>query len=130
MRGDRGLGNLPIVLVALLGAAAIAGWSSASAAMTRQHACSTKGLSFSYKSGGATFGDKVSNLKAIGTSCANARAVAAAAATKLLHKKSSPGTIDGFAVHVKSPCSGCTPVWRLTATKGSSKTTFEVLGGA
>jgi hypothetical protein len=119
-----------MVLVALLGAAAIAGLSSASAAMTRQQVCSTKGLSFSYKSGGATFGNKVSNLKAIGTSCATARQVATDAATKLLHRKSSPTTIDGFALHVKSPCSGCTPVWLVTATKGSSKTTFDVLGGA
>lgn len=118
------------MLLALIATAAIAGSPLASAASNRQKACSTKGLSFSYKSGGATFGDKVSNLKATGVSCATARDLATTAANKLLHNKPVPTMTDGFTVHVKSPCSGCTPVWHVTATNSTSKTTFKVLGGA
>ena len=91
--------------------------------------CSTKGLSFSYKSGTATYRDRVSSLKATGASCATARAIATVAAKKQLRTNHVPATINGFSVHVKSPCSGCTPVWRVTATKGNAKVTFRILGG-
>jgi len=117
-------------LIVLIGAATVVGLPQANAATNRDRACSTKGLSFSYKSGSETLRDKVSKLEATGASCAAARDVATAAAKKLLHGKPIPAMIDGFGVHVKSPCSGCTPVWHVTATKGSAKTTFEVLGGA
>ena len=91
--------------------------------------CSSKGLTFSYKSGTATYQDKVSRLRATGASCATARAIATVAAKKQLHTNHVPATINGFRIHVKSPCSGCTPVWQVTATKGSSKVTFKILGG-
>jgi hypothetical protein len=128
---------LPIVLVALAGAEAGTSPSSAGAAMVKQQVCSTRGLSFSYRSGSTTYSDKVSSLKASGASCATARSIATTVATKLLHKESVSGRVAGYAVHVKSPCSGCSPVWHVTAihptgkaTDGSATLAFEVLGGA
>ena len=113
--------------VGLIAAAAFAGSAQVSAATATT--CSTKGLHFSYKSGTATYGNKVASLRATGASCATARGIATVAAKKQLRTNHVPATINGFSVHVKSPCSGCTPVWRVTATKGSSKVTFRVVGG-
>lgn len=120
---------LATLVIVLVGTAANDGLASAGAA-TKPLACSTKGLSLSYKSGSATYSVKVSGLKTIAASCSLARSLASSVAAKHLHRKPVPATLQGFAVHVRSPCSGCTPVWRVTATHGSAKITFELLGGA
>lgn len=126
----KGSASLRAVLICLIGAALTATLPAASAATNRVTACSTKGLSFSYRSANVTYGNKVSDLKATGASCATARDVATVTAKKLLHNKPIPSVIDRFTLHVTSPCAGCTPVWQVTARKGSSKATFKVLGGA
>lgn len=130
MRSHKGSAGVRAVVILLVGAALVAALPAASSATNRDPACSTKGLSFSYRSGSVTYGDKVSDLKATGASCATARDVATVTAKKLLHGKPVPSVIDHFTVHVKSPCAACTPVSYVTATKGSAKTTFKVLGGA
>lgn len=130
MRFCRRLTSVSTVLAVVIGATASAALPSAGAAMNRQLGCSSKGLSFSYKRGGATFADRVADLRTAQATCTTARFVATSVTQKLLHQKRVPATAEGFTVHVKSPCSGCSPIWRVTATQGTARIRFNVLGGA
>ena len=93
-------------------------------------ACSSKGLRFTYKSGGQTSSEKVTKLHATGATCKRARGLASTVARRLLHKRKVPAKIGRFHVVVKSPCKTCSPVWQVTATSGKRKITFKALGGA
>lgn len=127
---DRRASALATVVIALVGMGANDGLASAVAAASKPRPCSTKGLRVSYRSGSASYSVKVSGLVATTAACSNARSLATAVATNELHRKTVPATIQGFAVHVRVPCSGCTPVWHVTATRGTARITFELRGGA
>jgi hypothetical protein len=114
----------------LLAAAALVPAAQAGAATHHSvsKACSTHGLHYSYKSGSATFGDKVVRLRTKGVQCRTARSVAARVAKDLLHGRTVPHKIDGLTVRVAG-CAGCAPDWQVTATRRGGKVTFHVLGG-
>ena len=116
-------------LIALAAAAGFAGLPPASAA-TSTVTCRSAGLRVTYHSGNVTFSNKVESLRATAVSCATARDIAAVTAKRLLHHNSVTPKVDGFRVHVKSPCSACAPVWHVRATAGRSKITFTLMGGA
>ena len=119
------------VLVALAGAA-VAVLTAPAGARPRAAAaksCSSSGLHYSYKKGSATYADKVEKLTVAGATCAQARSLAGTVAQDLLHHKKVPSQIGGWRPHVKNPCSGCSPVWKVTANGGAATSTFEVHGG-
>lgn len=92
-------------------------------------ACSAKGLTYQYSKGTAHYAAFVSNLKATGVSCTTARKVAGTAAKDNLHTGKIPAHIDGFSMHVKKPCAGCSPVWNVTGSSSSGHISFKVNGG-
>ena len=124
----RGISSAVLVSCSLMIPAAL-GEAQASAAGTAR-ACSTSGLRFTATSGSSTESVKVERLKAAGSPCATARSVAKTVARKLLRSSSVPARIDGFKLAVRSPCSGCAPVWQVKATKSGATITFSVMGGA
>jgi hypothetical protein len=93
-------------------------------------ACSTKGLSFSFRSGTTTQSVKVAHLRATGVTCNTARRVAGSVAKDVLHDRTVPAVVDGFRVSVKHPCGGCTPDTTVSGTSKSGHVTFVVDGGA
>jgi hypothetical protein len=93
-------------------------------------ACSTSGLSFSYRNGTAAFGDKVEGLIVSRVRCTTGRTIATRVAQALLHNRVVPREISGLRVRVSSPCTGCAPVYGITARAGARRVTFQVFDGA
>ena len=117
-----------IFLLAVLAAALVPVVTAAAA--THSKPCSSKGLRYSYKSGGVTYSTKVTGLRANGVTCRTARQVAGVVAGKLLRSNKVLHKIRGLTVHLSNPCSGCAPNWQVRATRGGARVTFRVLGGA
>ena len=117
------------VLIAVSGVVAIAVAASASASgrAASSKPCSTTGLHYKSRTGSAVESDKVEKLKTIGVPCSSARTVAGTVAQDLLHGRKA--SAKGWRIHVKKPCAGCSPVWKVTANGGSAVVTFEVHGG-
>lgn len=119
-----------VLCAVMLGATAVvAGARSRNQLAHPAAACSAKGLSYQYSQGTAHFADFVSKLNATGVSCATARKVAGTAAKDNLHTDKIPARIDGFKMHVKNPCAGCSPVWNVTGSSSSGHLSFKVNGG-
>jgi len=114
------------LLPALLGTAALA---QPVAAAPATKACSTAGLHYTQKRGGATFSVGVANLRAKGVACLSARTLAATVAKDLLHEAKLPARIGGLPVTLKEPCAGCTPTTQVSAGSGKELVTFVVKGG-
>jgi hypothetical protein len=93
-------------------------------------ACSTSGLSFSYRDGSATLGDKVEGLIVSHVRCTTGRGVATRVAQALLHDRGVPKRLSGLRVRVSSPCTGCEPVYGISARDGAKSVTFQVFEGA
>ena len=91
--------------------------------------CSTAGLTFTVKRGGATFSTGVSNLRAEVVTCKKARSLASQVARDILHEIKVPSQISGLKVTVKEPCAGCTPTTSVVAKAGAKAVTFTVRGG-
>jgi hypothetical protein len=119
--------------VATAAAAAVCGailLTPAGAAAAKGKSCNVKDLHYSYTKGTASYSDAVETLTAAGASCTSAQKVAGAVAKDLLHNTKVPGTISGLKVKVTNPCTGCTPLWGVTATGGGATVKFTVMGGA
>ena len=93
------------------------------------HACNSHGLAFSYTSGGATYGNTVTMLRATNVSCSTARTLAHTVAVDLLHGHAVPAHLNGLAVKVVQACGGCTPHTAVTASDGKRTVTFVVAAG-
>ncbi|HEY1689148.1 MAG TPA: hypothetical protein VGF95_09830 [Solirubrobacteraceae bacterium] len=121
------LAALPLCVAGSAGALALAPAAGAKPAMQR---CSTSGLSFSEKQGSMTLGDDVVALRAVEVGCGKARSLARTVAKDILQERTPPHTIDGLAVTLKEPCTGCTPDTRVVAKAASKRVSFTVRGGA
>lgn len=124
-----GLGVAAVVALALLLWVAAIGAARGEAAGTAKKACSTAGLTFTVKRGGATFSTGVSNLEAEVVTCKTARSLASQVARDILHETTVPSRIAGLKVTVKEPCAGCTPTTSVSARSGEKAVTFLVRGG-
>jgi hypothetical protein len=128
-------GTLALAVAAALLSTAILGTAATGAqplrtAKAATKSCSTAGLRYSRKQGGATFSVAVANLKAKAESCSQARSLAATVAKDILRETKVPATIAGLKVEVKEPCAGCTPDTQISAKSGGKVVTFTVKGGA
>lgn len=72
----------------------------------------------------------VRRLRARNAPCRKARGIARVVARDLLQREDVPDTVKGFAIEVEEPCTSCSPITEVKATRGSARVTFKVAGGA
>lgn len=124
-----------MIRLTLLGAVAlsltVAATAGAQPPARAAKACSSKALHFERENiQGVSFSVAVKKLRAESTTCRNAKKIATVAAKHTLGGAGIPATIRGFATAVEEPCTGCTPVTEVTATREGATVTFKILGGA
>jgi hypothetical protein len=119
------------LLLAILSVVALAGFSPPADAQISITKCSTKGLRFTKSDGYTTSSVKVRKLNAHnGAKCGKARKIAKIVAKAILNDSGVPAKAKGYKVKVTAPCTGCSPIYKVKAKKGSRFVKFRVAGGA
>jgi len=91
--------------------------------------CSTAGLRALRQGPSVTYSVAGEALRAKATGCTQARTITRVAARTLVSNRPVPKKIGGFKITTRNPCGGCSPIWTVTATRGTARVTFDLAGG-